>query len=388
MDDLLLNVFDVNFNRLGVIDSYIEVEFEHNYHKHSELVMTVDATDENVRLLISDEMRILTKSDDVNRGYLIQTVEYTDEKAETIDVIAYSLSVMLSWRIIMGQQKYGGNIESIIKNFVNQNAINTSSKRIIPKLVLGVNEGIKITSIESYVNTQLDESLWEICEKFDMSFEILMNHDAKKFVFSTYQGVDRSAKQMINPHIIFSKDFENILKQNFVSDTSNLKTTAIVYNEDEIEYSFYDPSTDKEVKFKYPYNTTITVNDLSGYNRKEIFVKSNARRKYTENDIEITIPEGEFLNILQEDGKVVLAEKIEISAFESDVDPFTNFVFGEDYSLGDRVSIRNEKLKLVIHPRISQAKETYNSRGYLLKLAFGTNVPTFLDKLKKEVKRK
>lgn len=386
VEDLLINVFDMNFNRIGIIDSYIHAEFEHNYQKHSQLVLTVDATAENITLLLSRDLRILTKSNDVNRGFIIETAEYVDEKAEEIEVIARSLSIMASWRIILGQQRFKGKVEDVIKSFVNKNAINpTDSKRIIPNLVLGVNEGLAATTDEVYANTQLDESIWEICEKYDISFEILMNHEAKKYVFSTYQGVNRSVEQIQNPHIIFSKDFENILKQNYIRDISNLKTTAIVFNEDKIQRSYTFPDG-QSINYTLLNVKTITVNGLSGYDRKEIFLESNATR--LDGETSLIIPEGEFSNLLVEEGRNALAERIELNAFESEVDPFTNFVYGIDYFLGDKVSIKNEKLKLILHTRIAQAVEVYDSKVYSLKLSFGTNIPTFIDKVKREVKRK
>lgn len=390
MEDLLINVFDMNFNRLGVIDTYIQAKFEHNYHKHSELILTVEATDENVSFLLSEELRILTKSTDINRGFIIETAEYVDEKAEEIEVIAKSLSIMVSWRIILGQQRYTGNVENVIKSFVSKNAISPSdNRRAIPNLVSGVNEGINITTDEIYANTQLDESVWEICEKYDISYEILMNHEAKKYVFSTYQGLNRSAEQTQNPHIIFSKDFENILKQSYVRDVSNLKTTAVVFNEDNVQREMMDPETGEPTSYTHTVTTNITVNGtLSGFNRKEIFVESNAQRNYDVDGTTFTISESEFRRLLEEDGKNVLAERIVISSFESEVDAFTNSVYGEDYFLGDKVSIKNDKLRLVLHTRIAQAVETYDSKGYSLKLAFGTNIPTFIDKVKREVKRK
>ena len=297
MEDLLINVFDMNFNRLGVIDTYIQAQFEHNYHKHSQLILTVDATDENVSFLLSEELRILTKSTDINRGFIVETAEYVDEKAEEIEVIAKSLSIMASWRIILGQQRYTGNVENVIKSFVSKNAISPSdNRRAIPNLVSGVNDGINITTDEIYANTQLDESVWEICEKYDISFEILMNHEAKKYVFSTYQGANRSAEQTQNPHIIFSKDFENILKQNYVRDVSNLRTTAAVFNEDDVKRFMRDPETGERITYTETVTTNVTVNgSATGFNRREIFVESNARRNYDIDGFTYTIPEAEFI---------------------------------------------------------------------------------------------
>ncbi|BDH62303.1 hypothetical protein MTP04_24330 [Lysinibacillus sp. PLM2] len=374
MNSIELYVFDKDFNRLGIIDTYEEIYLESNYKKHSELHLTVDGTKENADLLLSDDFRIITKSTDITRGYIVETPQYFDEAATQIEVIAYSLSYMLNWRIIRGQQYFKGNIEDVIKAFVNANAINPNdTNRIIPNLVLGVNDGINITADEAYNNRQLDEALWEICDKYEVSFEILMNHEAKKYVFSTYMGIDRTTEQSMNQPVIFAKAFDNVTKQSYVDDKSNYKSTAYVAGEGEgVE------------------RTVVKVNDsLSGFNRRELFVDArDLQSKYRQEDgTEVTIPQTEYHALLQERGQNRLADYQRIRTFESNIDLYSQFIFNEHYFLGDKVTTRNDDLGIVTHSRVVTAKETYTRDGYELALEFGTSIPTLLDKLKREVKR-
>lgn len=373
MNTIELFVFDTEFNRLGVIDAYEKIYMETHYKKHSELHLTVDGTKEYAELLLSDDIRIITKSTDITRGFIVETPQYFDETSTKIEVIAYSLSYILNWRIIIGQQHYKGNIEDVVKAFVNANAINPiDSNRIIPHLVLGVNDGINMTADEAYSNKQLDEALWEICEKYDMSYEILMNHEAKKFVFSTYQGIDRTTEQTINQPVIFAKAFDNVTKQSYVDDKSNYKSTAYVAGEGE--------GIDR---------TVVNVNDnFTGFNRRELFVDArDLQSSYLQDGTEIIIPQDEYYAILQERGQNKLAEYQRIRTFESDIDLYSQFIFGQDYFLGDKVTTRNDDLGIVTHSRVVTAKETYTREGYELSLEFGTSIPTLLDKLKREVKR-
>jgi len=294
MQDIELYIFDINFNRLATIDVYEEVEFQSKYYAHSLCLLTVEGNRKNAELLLvnenklSKELRILVRSDDLNRGYIIETAEFEDEEKTMIKVIAYSLSIFTSWRWIITQQRFQGNIEDVLKEFVRINCINTSSPpRIIPNLVLGINEGINIIADESYTQKVLDIALWEMCEKNEISFEILMNHDAKKYVFSTFKGVDRSAEQQNNPHVIFAKEFENIISQSYTDDKSNYKSTAYVAGEGE--------ENDR---------TIVEVGEtFSGFNRREVFFDArDLQSEYNEDGETVIIPQNEYIDLLKERG--------------------------------------------------------------------------------------
>lgn len=365
-----LYVFDFNFNRVGIVDDYVEIEFEHNYEKHSELILTVEASSRNAALLLDDSKElILTKSTDIHRGYVINTSQFDDGDGSRIEIIATSLSVLMSRRIIERQQHYSGNVEDVIKAFVNANAVNPANhNRIMPNLALGVNQGIYIEADEAYTDKYLDIALWEICNKYDMSYEILMDHDNKKFVFSTFQGVDRTTEQSINDHVIFSKEFDNVTRQSYVDDKSGYKNMAYVAGEGEGDN-----------------RTIIKLNDnLTGYERREVFF--DARDLQSEAD-DTTIPPSEYDTLLESRGEARLAEYQRVRSFESDIDLHSQFIFNKDYFLGDKVTNRDDGLGIVMHSRVVVARETYNRAGYDLKIEFGSSIPTLIDKLKREVKK-
>lgn len=370
---MYLNIFDTNFNRLNIIDEDNDIDFTLKYHNHSILMATIDANKDNVAHFFTDEIRILTKSTDLRRGYIVESAEFKDDDKTEILIMAKSLSIMMSWRIIEGQQLYKGNIEDVLKNFVNVNAINpVIANRKIPNLVLGAKTGINIVTEEVYNNKPLDESLWEMCIKHDISYEILMNHTTKKFEFVVYQGADRTTEQDINHHIIFSKAFDNVNTQSYVDDTSNYKSTAYVAGEGEMDD-----------------RTILRLNDdFSGFERREIFfdardLQSNYKN---ENDEEITLSPKEYENVLTERGFNRLSEYPRIQTFKSDNDSDSQFVFGKDYFLGDKTTSRNDEVGLIMHSRVVVVNEIYNENGYSSKTEFGTAVPNIIDKIKKVIK--
>lgn len=369
MSEIELWVFDMAFNRLAIIDEYEEVELDTYYQNHSGLTIRLEGKKEYANLFLQGHDRIIVKSNDRYRGYYVETPQYTDETSIEIELLCRSLSVMTAWRQIIGQQRFVGSIEDAIKHFINLNAIQPANQnRIIPNMVLGINEGIDIQVDETYTNTQLDIAIWEMCKKYDIGFEILMNHEARKYVASTYQGIDRSAEQTINPHVIFAKAFDNVNRQSYVDDKADYKSTAYVEAEDR----------------------TILVNDsVSGFARRELFVDAkNISKTYrNENGSEIILSDAEFIATLNETGQSELADYPRIQTFESEVDTDAQHIYGIDYFIGDKVTNRNDELGIATHSRVVTARERWNRSGYGLSLEFGTSIPKLLDKIKREVKK-
>ncbi len=366
-----LYVFDTELNRIGIIDDFINLQISRNYNKISELTLNVEGSKANIELL--QKGFILVKSDDLQRGYLILHREYIDENSSELEIIAPSLNILLNRRIVLGQQEFTGNIENVMKSFVEVNAVSpANTNRIIPNLTIATNNGINITTTEGTSNSQLDEFLFEVANKHDISWDVLINVTTKKLVFTTWKGVDRSTEQTVNPHVIFSKDFDNILSQNYIESDMDYKSTAIVAGEGEgLERAY------------------ITVNDgISGYERHETFVDArDLQSTYrNENDEETTLTTAEYQTLLIERGRNKLGEFNKITTFESEVDMYSQFRYGVDYFLGDKVSIKNDDLNIIMHTRIISVTETHDRQRATIEINFGDNIPTLLDKIKRTVK--
>lgn len=365
-----LYVLDLDFNRIGIIDDYNKLEIERHYKKSGELRMQIDGSAEILDLL--QKGRILVKEDDWQHGYLIMHRDYFDEKTTELEITAPSINSLLNRRIVLGQQEFKGNVENVIKSFVQVNAVNpTNVNRTIPNLVISSNSGIDIETTEGTSNDVLDEYLYEICNKHDMSWEIVLDIPNKQFIFTTWQGADRSTEQSINPHIIFSKDRENVLKQNYVESDLDYKSTAIVAGEGEGSARTYH---------------TVN-NEYSGFDRFEVYVDArDLQSTYQVENEEVTIPEDEYKTLLHERGLSKLSEYQKIQTFESEIDMYSQYTFGVDYDLGDKISIVHDNLNIIMHTRVVSSYETYEKQGNTLEIDFGDNIPTIKDKIKRAVK--
>ncbi|MFE4523414.1 siphovirus ReqiPepy6 Gp37-like family protein [Cytobacillus firmus] len=366
-----LYVFDINLNRLGIVDDFIDIEIQRHYTKMGQIHLIVEGNPETVDLL--QKGRILAKADDLQHTYLILTREYLDEKSTQLDIIAPSLNTLLSRRLLYGQQSFAGTVENVMKSFVLVNAVSPSNpNRKISNLLISSSTGIPINTTEAGTGNQLDDFLYEIANKHDVSWSILMDVHNKQFIFDVWQGADRSAEQSENPRIIFSKDRENVLRQHYVESDSDFKNVAIVAGEGE-----------------GAARTLVTANDeISDWDRVEVFVDARDLQSIykDENDQEITLSPAEYQQLLSERGKSKLAEYPKITTFESDIDLYANGVYGQDYFLGDKVSVKNDDLGIIMHTRIVSVIEKVNKQGTTLQVNFGSNIPSFIDKIKRAVK--
>lgn len=390
-----LHVFNFDtFERLGVIDTYQEAIFKTNYRAHSELELVVDATANNIDWLItmSDDV-FLTTGVVTQRGYMIENFRYIDESQTQIIAYLKSLSFLTSFRHIERQTNYNGKAEIIMRQFVNDNAISPSNaNRRIANLKLGKLNNLGTSTTISYNGNQLDDALWDIAVKQDITFDILADIPNKQFLFSVWQGVDRSSEQSAVDPVIFAKEFDNILSQDFEDDSSLWKNTAYVAGAGE--------GTARKI---------IAVGDINkGRHRREIYVDARDIQDTEEQTITIigigenpmdpsdnttettteTVPmsAARYEALLIERGNNKLGEYERVQAFKTAIDFNSQFKFREDYEHGDKVTIRNDEINVAMHTRVVVTKETYDAKGYALEIEFGSEVPNVFKKIKKVVK--
>ena len=187
-------------------------------------------------------------------------------------------------------------------------------------------------------------------------------NNSKNFEIQFYKGVNRSYEQHINPYVVFSPDFENIISSDYIQDKSTLKNACNVAGEGEgTERKYYGVGT------------------TSGLDRREIFVDARDISSDVETEVETedgtietvttTMPIEEYNNLLIERGRESLAENQETISFEGEVESIRQYVYGEDYFLGDIVQVKN-KYGVESASRIIEVIENHDKEGYSI-------IPTF-----------
>lgn len=330
----IVNVYDSGFNLIGVVDSYVSVIWRPAYYDIGDFELYLGASNEALDLL--QKNRILVRASDVSvdgsgntiyrNPMIIKNIELiTDiENGDFLSITGRELKFILHQRIIWTQTNLSGTAEGGIRQLVNDNAVNpTDTKRKIPNLVLGAESGLSDTIKKQLTGDYLDEAITEICTAFNYGWEIYGYNG--NYVFIVYKGIDRSYGQSVNPYVVFSDNFENLYNTDYQLFSEEYCNTALIGGEGEGTERTY---------------TTVN-NSATGLNRYELFV--DAKDLSSNKDSANVIPPEQYLQLLAERGQEKLAEKSITEGFSGEVssDSASNYVYGEDFDIGDTVTVIN-----------------------------------------------
>lgn len=217
----------------------------------------------------------------------------------------------------------------------------------------------------SYKN--LLEEIESIATTNELGIRTLLDIQNKQMLFDVYQRLDRTAGQSENAPAIFSREFENVLEQEYTDSFNNYRNTVLVAGEGEgVEREF------------------VAIENGQGLDRYELFV--DARDLQKEKEDGTIIPDEEYEAVLQNRGQSKLAEMREIQTFESKININSNLTYKEDFDLGDVVTCTSKKWGITVDTRITEIEEVYEENGFSVNITFGNNIPTLIDKIKQVVR--
>lgn len=320
-----LVVLDQEFNAISVIDTYESSIWTDRYYECGDFELYTTITEVVPEYIKQDYYLQSPYSEHL---MVIEKILITTdaENGNHITITGRSLESLLDRRIVWGQKTVRGNLQDAIKTLIEENVISPSdNKRRIDNFMFESSSDPAITqlSIEAqYTGDNLYDVIQKICSEQEIGFKIILN-DNKQFVFKLYAGSDRSYDQTVNPYVVFSPNFDNILSSNYVESKESLKNVALIGGEGE----------GSERKYT-------TIGENSGLNRREIFV--DARDISSDVGDGITLTGEEYDILLQQRGKEKLTENTDVISFEGQVDSALMFKYGEDFFNGDIVQVANE----------------------------------------------
>lgn len=337
---------NISISLEAVCDSFSSLLWDIEYYKCGAFEVYIAASPRNIEIFQTG--RIVGRDDDKEHFGLIESVELeTDaEDGDYLIVKGRFLMCLLGRRIIYptlnftSQTSYG----AIVQKAVESNAL-TSGNRLIPGLKLGEIQGAcwsQTTKLQvSYEN--LMEWIYTICEKIGGTANIRLSKIAEEqyeMIFELSQGSDRSILQEINPHIIFSDRYNNLLSFTYFTDTSVKKNYAYVLGKGEGE--------------KRKRTTYFEGTEPSSLDRYEVYIDAkDISDEEQENGETKPLSEKEYSELLKEKGKQNLVPTKTKSESQIAVQS-TQFQYGVDYFVGDfvtvehqRFGIRQNKIQLV-----------------------------------------
>lgn len=319
-------VMEPTLERVGVIDSYRSLIWTQRYYEPGDFELWIDATPENIDLCRRG--RMLYRDMDYEDGtiksvMIIQAINlHTSlEEGNTILLQGKDLKSLLHQRIIWNQTVFSGTLEANIRKAVKDNIISPSlAARAISNFTLAPEMGGTETVKAQATGDNLGEWISEQLRVYEIGYDVVLTDGS--FVFGLYRGVDRSYEQDVNPYVVFSPGYENLLATDYVIDATEHANVAMIAGEGE--------GTARK---------TATAGDASGLDRREIYVDANDLSTDTSSG---TITASTYKAQLMTKGEEALAEHRISVAFTGEIQPDVNVVYGTDYFLGDKVEIANE----------------------------------------------
>lgn len=348
-------VLTPDFNLEGIIDEFVSVIWRPSYSEIGDFEIYLGATDKAINLL--QENRYVVRSTDISVENGVVTYEkvmvikniqlITDvENGDFLCVTGRELKYLLHQRIVWSQTTLTGTAEESIRRLVNENAIApTDSNRIIPNLALGVLAGLPDTIEKQVTGEPLDEVITEICTTYNYGWDVFISNN--NLVFVMYNGLDRSYEQTERPYVVFSDEFENLYNTDYQLSTEEFANTTLIGGEGEGLERVY----------------TTVGNENAGLNRFETF--TDARDVSSNKGSEDEIDADTYLKLLVERGRENLASLAYTEGFSGEVLSDVAFKYGEDFFIGDTVTVIN-KYGIRKNVRVLSAIESEDETGVKL----------------------
>lgn len=361
------------FDNIGEVNQYNSLIWPDKFNGYASFELWAPITDENSEYF--KKGNILWCGGDNAAVVEIVKSSIDDDGTKTYNVKGRTLEMYLTMRIIWGTYNATNKQASTcMYDIVNQNCVNPiDAKRKIPFLELA--EDGKFGGAMQYQKTggEVYDALVTIASNADIGFGILFRPKEKKLVFQVVQGVDRTVEQGSNEPVEFSTDLEDILSSSYYSNNQDLKSVALVAGEGEGSGRKTQVSGD---------------NSGIGFARRELYVDARDLQSETTNEDGSTtsLTPTQYTAALVQRGDEKLSECRTTEVFEAQIRVFgdVQYEYGVDYQKGDKVTVRDKQLNVVVSARITEVEEDFDDE-YALVLTFGYSYPTMMQKVKQQM---
>lgn len=375
MNVLVFQVDNTTFEQVGEVNKIKSLIWQTPFNDYGEFQLVVPLDDENRDLL--KEGRVLWTGEEVAAIVEYIQNDVDDDGLQTMKVKGHTLEKLLENRVINGTYSVtNGTVSGAITALVYQLFVEPpdDQKRKLPWLEVEVEDTVVPDALSmQQTGKSAYEYIMELTETYEFGFRIKFDPINKKLTFKVLKGVDRSIDQDENDSVILSTDMEDIIDSTYTLNVSEWKNVAYVYGED-------SGSARK---------TTISGdNDLSGFDRKELYVDARNVRSEIRNDdgTTTTISDTDYYKQLNEAGNEKLSENAREETFEASVRVFgnTQFEYGTDYFVGDKITVADERLGVQTSTWIVLAEETKDEE-YSLDLTVGFKSPSIYKVVRRRV---
>lgn len=374
IDVTVFRIDNTTFESIGQINRYDSLVWPDKFNGHATFEIWAPITKENSELLKKGNI-VWCGGDNAARIEIVKS-EVDEDGIETINAKGRTLEMLLTTRIIwdtyVASQK---NASTVMYDIVRDNCVSPKdSSRKIPFLELANDDKVGNMISAQVSGEEVYEYITKIASESDIGFSILFKPKEKKMIFKVVEGEDRTVEQDVLDPVEFSTDLEDILSSSYYTNDQDLKNVAFVQGEGEGTNRKDVVSGEKE---------------STGFDRRELYVDARDIQSevYNEDGSTQVIPDNEYEEMLIGRGNTKLSEFNVTENFEAQIRVFggVQYVFGQDYKKGDKVTVRDKKLNVIVSARITEVEEDFDNE-YALVLTFGYSYPTIMQKVKSQIK--
>lgn len=336
-------ILDPDFNKIGLCDSYKSFIWTPRYFECGDFELYTPATAELLQQLTRGNL--VMREDDTEHAMFIERVVVTTdaEEGNTITASGRCLKSVLARRIIPRQTILSGTVAQGISRLLAENIINpVGDARRIDNFILGSFTAGTETMKRQFTGDNLADAVINICKSYGIGWDVRVNLSTKKMLFDLYAGTDRSYTQSLNPFVVFSPEYENLVNTTYEENDAEYKNFAFVGGEGEGNARWIHETGDL---------------DASGLDLYELFVDA---KDISRNGDEIS--PSEYDAMLAAVGMERLAECETTVTFEGSTHTGRNYQYGVDYNLGDIVEVVNE-YGIEARSRISEIIDCIDETG-------------------------
>lgn len=339
-------VYDREMRLQGIIENHTSLVWSRNLYTAGKFEIHAPATADNLELLRPGN--IITKGDK-KEAAVIRGLE--NEESTILNEITrtgYFMPIYFNDRLTGPTINFNGTAEAALYKLAH-------TPEIVPRMAYGALQGYteRVEFQATYKNAL--SHMEKIARASGLGFRVVPDFKEKILTYEVYKGKNRTAGQRENPRVIFSETYNNLNRTKYTYNDELYKTKVIVGGDGEGKNRAY-----------------VTVGGGSGLDLREVFLdaKDINREEMTQE---------QYLAALRARGEEYLKTSCQIAeCFESEAEAEVNFIYKQDYDLGDIVTVKKKSWNITTDLRITELKEVYEYGGMYVVPTFGDALPEII----------
>lgn len=328
--EIIANIYDKDLNNVGYLYNVSELVRTHKYREPGKFSMRLPASAGDVGLMMTGF--IIVFSDDTKEGYLIETVEPSEDYPNVAEIAGRDLRAIFAIRIIQNMTVDGSMSNRMWWMIHNHAVAPSDSNRALPFVQdldrSPVGDDIGPAANQQMTGKNLLTALTDTVGQDAYGWRCDLNLSEKTITPVFYRGADRT-KTVLFDDVLCTMD-----SCDYTRDVSKYCNVATVAGEGE----------GSARKYAGIDITGTASGTFTGFSRRELFVDARDLQSETEDASgnKTTMSDADYTKVLQTRGLEKLKEnevetKLELSVNEA------YLTYDEDYTLGDVVSFANHR---------------------------------------------